>query len=586
VDPWGLFALVLAAAASAGAWASARRGRRGAALALLLLAALSLRANLAAHRWLAEWDERYHAVVARNLLDHPLLPTLVEYPLADEPPGRWRHGHVWLHKPPLALWLMSASLALFGENELALRVPSVVLGTVAVALTYLLALRLVASAGAAWLAAAFHAWHARSALLSGGLRATDHVDALMAFWVELAALLGILAADALAERRRSGWPLTAAAGLALGAALLTKDAPALVALAVFGVRLLQRTPRWVLRLGAPALALAIGAACVLPWRLYAQRAFPIEAAYSNGRAIRYFTKVVDGQGGPWFFHLANLPDHYGALAPVAVALLLLGSLARRREWLPLAAWIALVYGVFSAAQTKMESYVAIASPVVFVAYGILADAALRSRGPRARRAALATLAGAAAIAVAWASLRAHRPTDPRPRDPLWARELRALGERVRALPGGPWIVFGVPSHEEARFYARAGFESKLPEGGHLAEAGRRGYRVAVYGDPEDPSLRALAAEYDVAILASDPRTATARRALALASRHDARRVRLFGVAAPADLEEYLHRAQREVRWSARAEPEPSPEEIRRGEEDGALLLVCDPAGGVRRVGRD
>src|SRR3954469_23389318 len=76
--------------------------------------------------FLHPWDERYHAVVARHLISHPLVPTLYEEtPLPMAPV--WGSGHVWIHKPPLPLWLMAASLRLLGTCEFAVRLPSVLL---------------------------------------------------------------------------------------------------------------------------------------------------------------------------------------------------------------------------------------------------------------------------------------------------------------------------------------------------------------------------------------------------------------------------------------------------------------------------
>ena len=36
----------------------------------------------------------------------------------------WTSNHVWLHKQPLPLWSMSASLWMFGINEIAVRLPA------------------------------------------------------------------------------------------------------------------------------------------------------------------------------------------------------------------------------------------------------------------------------------------------------------------------------------------------------------------------------------------------------------------------------------------------------------------------------
>ena len=153
MDPVAWLSFLGALAATIGAVAAARRRDPRVPLLLLFLAALLLHGNLAWHEGLGRWDERFHALVARNLLDHPLVPTLLERPLYDSPASDWFNSHVWLHKPPLATWLMAGSMALFGENEFALRLPSVLLSAACVVLTFLIA-RLFLGATAALLAAA------------------------------------------------------------------------------------------------------------------------------------------------------------------------------------------------------------------------------------------------------------------------------------------------------------------------------------------------------------------------------------------------------------------------------------------------
>ena len=74
--------------------------------------------------FLHAWDERYHALVAKNLMANPFVPLLYKRPLLPYDYHNWSNNHVWLHKQPLSLWLMSFSLNLFGNTEGAVRIPS------------------------------------------------------------------------------------------------------------------------------------------------------------------------------------------------------------------------------------------------------------------------------------------------------------------------------------------------------------------------------------------------------------------------------------------------------------------------------
>ena len=88
---------------------------------LLMAAGLLLRIYTSCDFFLHPWDEVYHAVVAKHLIHHPLMPTLYETPLLPYDPDNWTGNYIWVHKQPLPLWSMTLSMYLFGVNEIALR---------------------------------------------------------------------------------------------------------------------------------------------------------------------------------------------------------------------------------------------------------------------------------------------------------------------------------------------------------------------------------------------------------------------------------------------------------------------------------
>lgn len=561
MDPIGLAGIVAALAASAIALRDALAGRSVRAALWLALAALLLRSPPAAHFSLERWDERYHALVAKNALESPLPPLLVAQPLREPAPLDWQHAHVWLHKPPLTPWLMAAAMKLAGRNEIALRLPSLLLSSLGVFVTFALARRFV-SDRAALAAAAFQAWNGRAILLAAGLRATDHVDTLMTFAIALGALQAARACEALGESRPRAWLEVAGVGAVTAAALLVKDAPALVVPAFFGCLLLLRNVSWSARLGAPVVAGVIALALVAPWQIYTAQAFPELAGVMRARGALYFTTVVDERGGPWYFHLANLPRHFGVLAPIAVALFCARAFTPRgRALLPLVAWLALVYGPFTLAATKMDAYVFIASPAVFVALGWFAFDALGTSGNLALRAAWA-LVSAGLVAGALAGvLRAEHPFEPAERNPLWALELRWLGAELEKLPGPKRIVFDVPWPTECMFYAPATCVAGPPSDTDLARAEELGFSVAQYGSASDPRVTAIP---------FDPRTAAARRLAGNLRAAGVKRPLIYNARDAADLEAYLDRFLRHVSVSGEW---PEPQRLARKLAQGATAVV-------------
>src|SRR5689334_7178596 len=131
-------AIVLAAmlVLFAGAALATRRGRAFTALCLIVSAAACIYFYAASEHALNAWDERYHALVAKHLISHPLTPTLYEDPVLPYDYRDWGANHVWLHKPPVALWLMAASVRVLGTTELAARLPSVLLSLAAIVVTF------------------------------------------------------------------------------------------------------------------------------------------------------------------------------------------------------------------------------------------------------------------------------------------------------------------------------------------------------------------------------------------------------------------------------------------------------------------
>ena len=93
------------------------------ALFLLLFSAFTIKLfMILLSPYLFTWDEVFHGLVAKNLIKHPLTPTLYDktlFPLGLS----WSGTTIWLHKQPWFLWQMAISIKLFGTNAFAVRLP-------------------------------------------------------------------------------------------------------------------------------------------------------------------------------------------------------------------------------------------------------------------------------------------------------------------------------------------------------------------------------------------------------------------------------------------------------------------------------
>jgi 4-amino-4-deoxy-L-arabinose transferase len=459
-------ALLLAVVAYGLFFVAWRRGAHRAAIVSLLVASFGLRFYAACDAFVHEWDERFHALVAKNLVANPLRPTLYVEPLLPYDYRNWLANHVWLHKPPLALWCMALSMAVFGVSELALRLPSLLLAVVAVGATYRL--------GVAWkgqnvgLAAAFlHSTNVLLIQLAAGRVGQDHVDAAHVAYIGLA-----LAAVASSAAIRAFVCL----GLLCGLAVLSKWAPGFLPIIVgaawhwgrLGVR------KTTLR---AALALGVAIVVVAPWTFYAWRTFPAEFAWELEYNKRHFFEPLEGHGGSPLYHLLYIGRIYGELAylPLLLFFVRLRHLAHDTRAWALAIWILVPYFVFSAAATKLPGYVLVAAPAVFLIEAELVCRLFENWGGGwVRRAATAVLCAGLLglpLRIMLHDLKVFRSYERRP---AWASEMRELSAR---LAGGRAVIFGCPRPIETMFYTSQVAYEVVPDRELVRSLQSRGYRV-------------------------------------------------------------------------------------------------------------
>ena len=339
----------------------ATRERWMAAAFAVAVAALLLRGYAVSERALNPWDERYHALVAKHLIEQPLAPTLYR----DPAPSRtdhadWYSNRVWLHKPPLALWSQAASMGIFGVAELPMRLPSLLFATASVLVTFGIGC-LLFSPSVGLTAAVFHAFNGFLVDLGLGRRASDHVDTLLVLLVALG-VLGALAAD-----RR--WPRATGVilGLACGLAYLTKSAPGLLLLPIWLLIRWQVSSRRGL---TREFAIAGGVALLIafPWTIYVLVTFPLEARHESAYTLRHMSDVLENHGGPPWRYVGDMPRFFGELIylPMAVAMVLAWRGSASPALRAMLLWLALPYALFSMMATKMPAYIALAAPAIFL----------------------------------------------------------------------------------------------------------------------------------------------------------------------------------------------------------------------------
>lgn len=293
-----------------------RQNRFGILLSLLTLSACALRLFVAqADPFLHDWDERFHALVARNMMHHPFQPMLRAHPVVDYDRFAWCCNHIWLHKQPFFLWQMALSMKIFGVSELAMRLPSVLMGTLMIPVLYRISYLLTNNKIVSLIAAGFLAFSQFHLEMTSGIKGMDHNDVALGFYV-------LLSMWTYAEYLRSGkWYWAAGTGLFCGAAILIKWLLGLFIFLGWGINLvigLVRKNIPLVQLFHFILALAVCCAVFLPWQFYIMQQWPAEALYAYEFNRRHITEALDGHTGTVWYYFEHSHDLFGPWLAVLV----------------------------------------------------------------------------------------------------------------------------------------------------------------------------------------------------------------------------------------------------------------------------
>ncbi len=277
---------------------------------------------------------------------------------------------LWNTKPPLAIWLMAASMRLFGTSEWALRLPSNLAALATLALVVEFCRRTTGSWKIGALAAViltlslgFFGHH--------GARTGDY-DALLCLFTT--AYLMVLF-FALHRRRPQAWRPLLAGGL-IACAVMTKSVAGLVPGVGVAIYLLI-LGRWRRPLQSPWWAPAAALAILPPAAYYALReaAAPgyLAAVWANDVSGRYRSALEAHAGPPWYHLYTMFLVGLFSGAPVALAAPFALAATRGRARLALSYSLCVVGGllaVVSLSATKLPQYALSAYPFAAIASAI------------------------------------------------------------------------------------------------------------------------------------------------------------------------------------------------------------------------
>ena len=315
------------------------------------------------------WDERFHALVAKNLMEHPLMPTLFDDPVVDTGYDNWDRFHIWLHKPPLFLWQIAISFKIFGVNEFALRLPSAILSSFLIIISYRTGKLLINSRVGYYTAFLFSTSFFMVELISGR-RELDHntitflvyVSASIWSWVEYL--------------HSKKWYWVVIIGIFSGFAILCKWLTGLLVYLGWGIYNLINF-RFILKKYKPfIISLFITFIVVLPWQVLIFWWYPAEAKNSYQFFSKHLWEVLDGHSGNFWYHFDAISLLYGKIVPFIIIIgfiLLFRKINGKGKKIALISLPVVVFLFFSITKTKMENYTFFISMIIFLSLACIID---------------------------------------------------------------------------------------------------------------------------------------------------------------------------------------------------------------------
>lgn len=321
------------------------------------------------------WDEQYHALVAKNMVENPFKPMLYKDPVLKYDYRNWVLNHVWLHKQPLFLWQMALSIKLFGPSVFAVRLPSVIMHALLAFLVYRIGSNAL-NARTGFYAGLFSSISFFPLELISGYIPTEHNDLAFLFYVTAS----LWAFTEYVKTQKRYWALLA--GAFSGGAILIKWLTGLLVYAgwIAWITIDNRTYNKQHRLHLMA-ALLTTFLVFAPWQVYILWAFPLESMHEYAFNSKHFYEAVEGHEGDAMFHLTAMDVLYGSgdlMKYLVIFAVLIASLKSKAVGIKIAfiVWFIVVYTFFTLAATKMVSFCSIVSSVVFTGFGYLFASAM------------------------------------------------------------------------------------------------------------------------------------------------------------------------------------------------------------------
>lgn len=476
----GIITIVLCALGYFYSWRYQTKGNFTFSIFLLLICGFTLRLYTSADFFLHRWDESYHALVAKNLINHPLIPTLYDNPIISFDFKSWTSNYIWLHKQPLPLWTMAGSMWIFGVNEIALRLPSIILTTIGIWLTFYIASYFF-NKRIGYLSAFFYSINGLIIELTTGRVATDHIDIFFLFFIELAIFFTIL----FVQKKKDIFNVLA--GISIGAAILSKWLPAFIVLPIWLLIVMNSKQFNVKSIILNFLILISFSFMVfIPWQMYIYNVFPVEANWEASFNFKHILTVLDEQGGPFYYYLNKIRINYGELIYLPLIWFIWKSIKNIKDYnrVAICIWFLIPIIFFSIVKTKMQAYILFTAPALFIITAEFWYFIFDLRDNKKYKWLIYLLLILIIALPVRYSIERIKPFEIRDRNPEWVSQLKTL--KYRNIEKG--VLFNYAEPISAMFYTNLTVYPNIPEKQVLINLLNKGYTVIINDNgniPED-----------------------------------------------------------------------------------------------------
>lgn len=314
------------------------------------------------------WDEQFHAMVSKNLMKHWLKPTLYENPILNYDYKLWGSNHIWLHKQPLFLWQMALSQYFFGNTELGIRFPDVIMHAMLTFLVFDIG-RIVKNEKTGFLAALFFTFLNYPLELTSGRMGLDHNDFAFMFYITAS----FWAYFKYRETNVFLWVLFI--GLFVGCAVLVKWLAGLLIYLCWGIYHIyeNRNLKSIFINSKPIIiSLLVAFMVFMPWQIYCYMNFRNEFKHEMLYNSMHISNAIEGHKGTWIFYFTELSALYGDgdLVPYILLFSFLFFIYDKKQSkhnkIIIATAVLFIYFFFTIVKTKMTAFPVIVLPLILI----------------------------------------------------------------------------------------------------------------------------------------------------------------------------------------------------------------------------